>query len=160
MASRWLHCVDLTGPRIEPQTFHTDSVRLAIYVWRIFPEAYKVNQIELHATPIGITDDARINRRDKNYRGTVINAGTAYAGDLVLFFPDNANLQKRINILQNTFTDFGLTSNASKTKSMIFNFHANEEYPETFCETSKVPIENLKISKYSWAQSFIAIMQT
>ena len=27
--SRWRHCVDLTGPGIEPQTSRTDSVRLA-----------------------------------------------------------------------------------------------------------------------------------
>ena len=29
VASRWQHCVDLTGPGIEPQTSRTDSVRLA-----------------------------------------------------------------------------------------------------------------------------------
>ena len=29
VASRWRHCVDLTGPGIEPQTSRTDSVRLA-----------------------------------------------------------------------------------------------------------------------------------
>ena len=28
MASRWRHCADLTGPRIEPQTSRTDGVRL------------------------------------------------------------------------------------------------------------------------------------
>ena len=27
VASRWRHCVDLTGPGIEPQTSRTDSVR-------------------------------------------------------------------------------------------------------------------------------------
>ena len=29
VASRWRHCVDLTGPGVEPQTFRTDSVRFA-----------------------------------------------------------------------------------------------------------------------------------
>ena len=29
VASRWRHCVDLTGPGIEPQTSRTDSVRVA-----------------------------------------------------------------------------------------------------------------------------------
>ena len=29
VAGRWRHCVDLTGPEIEPQTSRTDSVRLA-----------------------------------------------------------------------------------------------------------------------------------
>ena len=29
VASRWRHCVDLTGPGIEPQTSRTDSVRFA-----------------------------------------------------------------------------------------------------------------------------------
>ena len=29
MASRWRHCADLTAPGIEPQTYRTDSVRLA-----------------------------------------------------------------------------------------------------------------------------------
>ena len=28
VASRWRHCVDLTGPKIEPQTSRTDSVLL------------------------------------------------------------------------------------------------------------------------------------
>ena len=103
------------------------------YVLRIFLEACKVNQIEFHTTPFRIIDDARINKRDKNYSVTVVNAGTAYADDLVLCFPDNANFQNGISILQNTFTDFGLTINATRTKSMIFNFHANEEYLETIC---------------------------
>ena len=30
VASRWRHCVDLTGPGVEPQTSRTDSVRFAI----------------------------------------------------------------------------------------------------------------------------------
>ena len=29
VASRWRHCVDLTGPGIKPQTSRTDNVRLA-----------------------------------------------------------------------------------------------------------------------------------
>ena len=29
VASRWRHCVDFTGPGIKPQTYRTDSVRLA-----------------------------------------------------------------------------------------------------------------------------------
>ena len=29
VASRWRHCVDLTGPGVEPQTSRTDSVRFA-----------------------------------------------------------------------------------------------------------------------------------
>ena len=29
VASRWRHCADLTGPGIEPQTYRTESVRLA-----------------------------------------------------------------------------------------------------------------------------------
>ena len=29
VASRWRHCVDLSGPEIEPQTYRTESVRLA-----------------------------------------------------------------------------------------------------------------------------------
>ena len=30
VSSRWQHCVDLTGPGIEPQTSRTNSVRFAI----------------------------------------------------------------------------------------------------------------------------------
>ena len=81
------------------------------YVLRIFLEACWVNQIEFYTTPFRIMDIARINKLDKNYSGTVINAGTAYADDLVLFFPDNANLRNGINVLHSTFTDFGLTIN-------------------------------------------------
>ena len=32
VTSRWRHCVDLTGPVIEPQTSRTNSVRLATEV--------------------------------------------------------------------------------------------------------------------------------
>ena len=50
--------------------------------------------------------------------------------------------------MQSTFTDFGLTINTTNTKSIIFNFHANEEYLKTICEISNVPIENVKIFTY------------
>ena len=40
VASRWRHCVNLTGPGVEPQTSRTDSVRFATELtvgceWRI-----------------------------------------------------------------------------------------------------------------------------
>ena len=90
----------------------------------------------------------RINKRDKNYNGTLIHTGSAYPDDLVLFFLDNANLQNGLNILKYTFSDFELTINATKTNSIIFDFNAKEEYLKTICSMSNNPIENVKAFKY------------
>jgi len=39
--------------------------------------------------PYRIIDAARNNKRNKNYSGTIFNAGSVYADDLVLFFSTN-----------------------------------------------------------------------
>ena len=73
-----------------------------------------------------------------------MNVGSAYADDLVLFFPDNENLQDGINTSNDIFCEFGLTINATKTKTIIFNFSENIPYPNTICKLSGVNIDNVK----------------
>ena len=41
VANRWRHCVDLTGPGIEPQTSRTDSVRFATELTADLPPTFK-----------------------------------------------------------------------------------------------------------------------
>ena len=50
VASRWRHCVDLTGLGIEPQTSRTDSVRLATELTAGQNELYTVTQYSLKTT--------------------------------------------------------------------------------------------------------------
>ena len=47
MASRWRHCVDLTGPRIEPQTSRTDSLVGLVLAFHqsIYPLSQKVEML-------------------------------------------------------------------------------------------------------------------
>ena len=57
-----------------------------------------------------------------------------YADDIVLAFDDETNLKKGLEILNNTFRRYQLRINASKTKTMIFNFDGPvEDYPQVIC---------------------------
>ena len=77
-----------------------------------------------------------------------MNVGSTYADDVVLFFSDNENLQDGVNTLNDTFAEFGLTINATKTKTMLFNFSENIPYPNTICQLSGVNIDYVKTFLY------------
>ena len=68
-----------------------------------------------------------------------------YADDIVLIFDSMQNLEKAINLLDQTFRRFSLVNNVSKTKSMIVNYQLNdEEYPTTIAKLNGENIENVK----------------
>ena len=119
------------------------------YVFRIFLDICTKNNNKFHATPYRIVDAARSNLRDKNYYGKFTNIGAAYADDLVLFFTDKNNLQNGTDTLNEVFSNFGLTSNGNKAKTMIFNFQSTSlPYPTTICNLRGLAIENVLTFKY------------
>ena len=69
------------------------------YVLRIFQDTCTKNQIKFHTTPYRVVDTAKSNKRDESYSSTLMNVGSAYADDLVIFFSDNESLQDGINTL-------------------------------------------------------------
>ena len=72
-----------------------------------------------------------------------------YADDIILTFDDETNLKKGLEILNNTFRRYQLSINASKTKTMIFNFDGPvEDYPQVICRLGGYDIENVKLFKY------------
>ena len=76
-----------------------------------------------------------------------------YADDLVMTFDSTHDLKKGLNIINNLFKRFGLSINATKTRSMIINFEQNEsEYPNTISTLDGVNIENVKVFKYLGCQ--------
>ena len=118
------------------------------YVLRIFLLMCDESRIKFHETPNRILDAARHDKRNKNYNGTLVNVGSAYADDLVLFFDDHVNLQNGLDTLNNTCMKYGLTINGSKTKSMILNADENLTYPHTICDIAEITIENVTTFKH------------
>ena len=73
------------------------------YVLRIFLLMCDESRIKVHETPYRILDAARRDKRNRNYFGTLVNVGSAYADDLVLFFDDHVSLQNELDTLNNAF---------------------------------------------------------
>ena len=75
-----------------------------------------------------------------------------YADDLELVFEDTFHLQKGLDTLEEIFKRYNLTINASKTKTMIFNYqYVNNnvlDYPETIAKLNNTPVGNVTKFRY------------
>ena len=72
-----------------------------------------------------------------------------YADDIVLTFYDEINLQNGLEIFNTTFKRYQMNINATKTKTMIFNFNGPEEdYPRSICRLGGHEIMNVKMFRY------------
>ena len=118
------------------------------YVFRVYLNNCMKTNIKFHQLQYRINDAARINKRDKDYKGNFVNVGSAYADDVALFFEDTDNLQQGLHILNKTFEEFGLTINKFKTKTMILNFRSNTAYPSTICSVGGTNIHNVETFTY------------
>ena len=124
------------------------------YVMRVFMdtcdrENIKFLKLNYRVPPSATT---REERYANTYRGNHRADWTGYADDLTLMFDDVDNLQKGINVLDETFKRFHLSINISKTKTMIVNHHylpnVNSAYPKSISTLNSVPIENVKTFRY------------
>ena len=72
-----------------------------------------------------------------------------YADDIALAFKSISDLNKGLEILNQVFRRYQLNINASKTKTMIFNYEGeDDEYPEIICNLGGCEIKNVKVFKY------------
>ena len=75
-----------------------------------------------------------------------------YADDLELFFEDEDNLQKGLDLLDETFRRYHLSINITKTKTMIINYrYVNNDismYPNSIVSLRNKTIENVNIFRY------------
>ena len=94
-----------------------------------------------------IPESASHNRRGKGGYHQIDWIG--YADDIILTFESKIELQRAMNILNETFSKFSLSINMTKTKTMILNHqYAGEAYPETICQLNGNPIDNVKTFIY------------
>ena len=72
-----------------------------------------------------------------------------YADDLVLVTTDRASLQTMLDLLDETFSSYGLAINETKTETLILNFNGNDEsYPNSIITMRSHPIKNSKTFRY------------
>ena len=99
-----------------------------------------------------VTRQERFKSRECNQKteGSCNLPWCGYADDLILFLLDQVGLQKATCMLDEVFRSFGLTINASKTKSMILNYKylSSEEYPESIVTLNDLSLGNVKEFKY------------
>ena len=133
------------------------------YVLRIFIDTCDRKGIKFLKLKYRVPSTAttRQERYAKTDQGNHTADWAGYADDLTLMFDDNDNLQKGINVLNETFKRFHLSINISKTKTMIVNHHylPNETlacmlntcfclYPNSICNLDNSPVENVSKFRY------------
>ena len=94
----------------------------------------------------------REERKQQCYRGSHSVDWVGHADGIMMLFETGDNLEKALQLMNDTFERFNLHINISKTKTMIFNFKyadtAFDEYPHSFVNLNGKAIENVKIFKY------------
>ena len=124
------------------------------YVMRVFMTEAQSQNINfykhcyrLNPRSISREDRLRMRREDLRSWGTTTLPWSGYADDLILFLVKQPDLQNSTNLLDQTFTRFGLEINALKTESMILNY-PEEDYPLSIVKLRNINIKNVKTFKY------------
>ena len=116
-------------------------------VMRVFLQNCMEANIRFLKFKYRIPESASHNRRGKVGHHQIDWIG--YADDIILTFESKIELQRAMNILNETFSKFSLSINMTKTKTMILNHqYAGEAYPETICQLNGNPIDNVKTFIY------------
>jgi hypothetical protein len=124
------------------------------YVMRVYMDACEKHGVQFLKLSFRVISTAtnREERSAKTYRGNHTVDWSGYADDLELFFDDQKNLEKGLELLNETFERYNLAINVSKTKTMIFNYkYLNSDsstYPECIVSLNNVPVENVKVFRY------------
>ena len=72
-----------------------------------------------------------------------------YADDLVLVTADQQTIQKMLDLLDETFSAYGLAINDTKTETLILNFKGEDEkYPKSIISMRGQSIKNVKTFRY------------
>ena len=94
--------------------------------------------------PPGATD--REQRSKSPSSGRYNHPDTGYADDLAIHSWTEENLQTIVNILDEVFTEFGLSINVTKTETMVWNWDEKTDgpYPETILQIKGTEVKNTK----------------
>ena len=97
--------------------------------------------------PAGCSENKEI------FIGVCILIWLGYADDLCLFAYDSETLQRMMDILDETFTAYGLSINQTKTETLILNWQLGknknlEEYPKSVITMRSKPIKNVQTFRY------------
>ena len=122
------------------------------YVMRVFIDECETQGITFLELKFRIRSTAtkREDRSNKTYRGDQTVDWAGYADDLELFFEDEENLQKGLDLLDITFARYHLAINVGKTKTMIFNhkYISDDTYPDNIVKLRNMNIENVQSFRY------------
>ena len=123
------------------------------YVMRVFLEECKSSKISFtkfkYKIPAAASSSANETTPSLGKYGVHEVTWVGYADDIVLVFDDQQNLDRALHLLNATFKRFQLNINATKTETMILNFHGSEdEYPTSVCQLNGSEIKNVKLFKY------------
>ena len=113
---------------------------------KFFEHKYRINNRS-------ISREHRLNLRHMNRKlyGSSTLPWCGYADDLILFLLDKIVLQHATVLLDEVFTNFGLSINVSKTETMIINHkhqQSEEEYPNSIITLKNTPLKNVMTFKY------------
>lgn len=97
-----------------------------------------------------ITREERVRMRTNVIRpwGNAILPWCGYADDLVLFLQSKNGIQAASNLLDRTFSKFGLSINRSKTETMVVNQSDPDSYDESIISLTGTALKNVKEFKY------------
>lgn len=116
------------------------------YVMRVFMENCNSRGIEFPRLFYKI--HALATSRGRSVAGFNKTDWSGYADDLMLVFDSKKDLQKALDEMNSTFDRFSLKLNSSKTKTMIFNFPNDAEYPEKIAQIANENIANVKSFRF------------
>ena len=117
------------------------------FVMRVFMDNCEKLNIKFLKLRYRIPESASSTGRVSS--GTMTIDWSGYADDLVLTFEDERSLAKGICLLNETFKNYRLRINATKTKTMILNQKYEERaYPKTICSLEGEEIENVESYRY------------
>ena len=117
------------------------------FIMRVFIDACKKKGVKFLELKYCIPSSA--TKSGKAAVGTHIMDWSGYADDLLLFFDDEESLHAGLQLVDETFSRYRLSINATKTKTMILNQqYENREYPISISWLNGRPLENVKTYTY------------
>lgn len=120
---------------------------------RIYHQRLRDNQIppvkfDYNIPPAASTPEQKSRHK---LRQTKVHIYTGYADDTTIYQNSEKDLEKALKILAGVYSDFQLTLNIGKIKSMIFNCQS-PEYPTTILKFGEEDVENVETFNFLGSQ--------
>ena len=120
------------------------------FVLRVYDERKDCAGVVGLCIPYHIPNEAtsRAQRAEAPASGICDDDDCSYADDLGVICWTIEDLQTCIDLLSQTFTEFGLNINQGKTETMIINYRSVNSYPDTIISLNGNDITNSSAFKY------------